>query len=190
MISDFGKGSNLKVCFFIFMAVFFLGFHNPTFAVTTNPKSEIRNRIFLHAFHTSITQIEYNSKSKTYEISVRLFTDDFETALDNENKIKGTKILDNDKNDAIVSYYIAKHFTITSPQNKKAVYKYIGKENEDLATWIYLELPADQLPKGSKIQQISMMELFDDQVNILNFRQGEERKTLLFDSKNKVKVWE
>lgn len=152
--------------------------------------SHLKSHILTHAFHTSITQIEYNSKAKTYEISVRLFTDDFEIALDTENKIKGTKILDGDKNDALVTSYISKHFTITSPQNKKASYKYIGKENEELATWIYLELPADQLIKGSKIQQLSMMELFDDQVNILNYRNGEERKTLLFDTKNKVKVWE
>jgi hypothetical protein len=141
-----------------------------------------------HAFHTSITQVEYNTKAKTFEISVRLFTDDFETALDFENKIKGIKIVDGDKNDALVAAYVTKHFTIISPQNKRVIYKYIGKENEDLATWVYLELPADQLLKGSKIEQVSMMELFDDQVNILNFRNGEERKTLLFDSKNKMKV--
>ena len=163
-----------------------------SFPKTGNHLSLIIHHLSLkyHAFHTSITQIEYNSKAKTYEISVRLFTDDFETAIDTENKIKGTKILDGDKNDALIAAYISKHFTITSSQNKKASFKYIGKENEDLATWIYLELPADQLTKGSKIQQIAMMELFDDQVNILNYRNGEKRKTLLFDSKNKVKIWE
>ncbi len=196
----------------IFVALFFKSFSSlanfsESLHYSNNPKTQISNlksdiiyakshfsyltsHILKHAFHTSITQIEFNSKAKTYEISVRLFTDDFETAIDTENKTKGTKILDGDKNDAKVSAYISRHFTITSPQNKKIVFKYIGKENEDLATWIYLELPADLLTKGCKIQQIAMLELFDDQVNILNFRQGEERKTLLFDSKNKLKVWE
>jgi hypothetical protein len=157
------------------------------------PKSQISNlksHISKHAFHTSITQIEYNAKAKTYEISVRLFSDDFARAIDLENKTKNTKIEDGDKNEKVVFDYVNKHFSIVSPQNKKAVLKFIGKENEDLATWIYIELPVDQLTNGCKIQQISMMELFDDQVNILNYRNGEIRKTLLFDSKNKVKIWE
>ena len=143
-----------------------------------------------HAFHTSITQIEYNSKAKTFEISVRIFTDDFEKAIVTENKLKSIKIEDGDKNDALVSAYVLKHFSIISPENKKAIFKYIGKENEDLATWVYIELPAESLAKGAKIQQNCLMELFDDQVNILNYRKGEERKTLLFDTKNKVKIWE
>jgi hypothetical protein len=159
----------------------------------TEPKSHISyliSNISFHAFHTSITQIEYNSKAKNYEISVRIFTDDFETAINTENKSKGTKIQDGDKNDALVSAYVLKHFSIISPQNKKAILKYIGKENEDLATWLYFEMAEDSFVKGSKIQQNVLMELFDDQVNIVNIKKGDDRKSLLFDLKNKTKIFE
>jgi hypothetical protein len=162
-------------------------------AISTVPNSSLNSYLSslkIHAFHTSITQIDYNSKAKTYEISLRLFSDDFAKAIDTENKTRNTKIEDGDKTDAVVSAYVLKHFLIISPQNKKANLKYIGKENEDLATWVYLEIPAESLTTGSKIQQNCLMELFDDQVNILNYRKGEERKTLIFDTKNKVKVWE
>lgn len=169
--------------------LFFVNFE----AISTVPNSSLITHLSslkIHAFHTSITQIDYNSKAKTYEISVRLFSDDFAKAIDTENKTRNTKIEDGDKNDAVVSAYVLKHFSIISPQNKRATFKYIGKENEDLATWVYLEIPAESLTTGSKIQQNCLMELFDDQVNILNYRKGEERKTLIFDAKNKVKVWD
>ncbi|MES2794942.1 MAG: DUF6702 family protein, partial [Bacteroidota bacterium] len=85
----------------------FLTTINYSIAFDLNPNSELRtqNSSFIrlrtplnsslnaHAFHTSITQIDYNSKAKNYEISVRIFTDDFEKAIDFENKIKGTKIV-------------------------------------------------------------------------------------------------
>ena len=190
MMSDFGKSSIHKNYFSGFRKMAFLCLCIGTFAFTPNPKSEIKNPKSLHAFHTSITQIDYNPKAKNYEVSVRIFTDDFETAIDTENKIKGTKIQDGDKNDALVSAYVLKHFSIISPQNKKANLKYIGKENEDLATWLYFELPEGSLAKGSRIQQNVLMELFDDQVNIVNIKKGEERKSLLFDLKNKIKVFE
>jgi hypothetical protein len=145
---------------------------------------------FFHAFHTSITQIEYNAKAKTYEISVRVFTDDLTKAIDIQNKTHNTKIEDGDKNEQSIFKYINTHFSIVSAQNKKVEFKFIGKENEDLATWIYIEIPESALSKGTKIQQNVLMDLFDDQVNILNFKKADERRTLLFDTKNKVKTWE
>ncbi len=190
MISDFGKSHNNKNYFSGFWKMVFIFFCIGSFAFTPNPKSEIRNRKSLHAFHTSITQIDYISKSKTYEISVRIFTDDFEKAIERANKKKDIKIEDGDKNDTLISNYISSHFVLTSPSNKKIYYKYIGKENEDQATWIYLELVGDLLIKGTKIQQNVLLELYDDQVNILNYRHHDERKTLLFDLKNKVRLWE
>ena len=190
MMSDFGKSSIHKNYFSGFRKMAFLCLCIGTFAFTPNPKSEIKNPKSLHAFHTSITQIDYNPKAKSYEVSIRIFTDDFELAINTENKTKGTKIHDDDKNDGLVSAYVLKHFSIISPQNKKANLKYIGKENEDLATWLYFELPEGSLAKGSRIQQNVLMELFDDQVNIVNIKKGEERKSLLFDLKNKIKVFE
>jgi hypothetical protein len=155
-----------------------------------NKGTEPIPKLAYHAFHTSITEIELNQKAKIYEISVRVFTDDLEKAIDTKNKIKGTKIIDDDKNDALVASYISSQFSIISTKNQKVAFKYIGKENEDLATWIYIEIPISSMAKGVKIRQNVLMELFDDQVNIVNFKKGEERKTFLFDTKNKSHSWQ
>ena len=51
----------------------------------------------LHAFHTSLTEIQYNAKEKSLEISIRMFTDDLEAALTKANN--GQKIMIGGKND-------------------------------------------------------------------------------------------
>ncbi len=151
---------------------------------------KIHSPFTIHAFHTSITQIEYNPKTKSYEVSMRIFTDDLEAALDAANQKKGIKIINGDKNDAILAAYLNQHFNIYLPQNQKVKYKYIGKENEDLATWVYLEITDEPFATSTKIQQNVLMELFDDQVNIVNFKKSETKKSLLFNKGNQVKAWE
>lgn len=47
-----------------------------------------------HDFHTSLTEINYNSQSRSLELSVRVFTDDLELALTNFNKGQLVKIED------------------------------------------------------------------------------------------------
>ncbi len=143
-----------------------------------------------HAFHTSITEMRYNPKGKSFEISLRVFTDDLEKALSTNNQNKKFIIENTDKNDPIIEQYVRKHFVVTTPKNQKLVYQYIGKEKEGDATWIYLEMPVNESIKGSKIQNSVLMDSFDDQTNIVNIFVNNDKKSYLFTVKNKVFVVE
>jgi hypothetical protein len=154
----------------------------------------LRGRGGLHAFHTSLTQIEYNSKEKSLEISIRVFTDDFETALTKFNSGKKVAITADNKNDVLISKYIQQHFAFISPQKQPKNYNFIGKEIEEQATWIYVELP-DYLPVGRQGQPLSngislqnniLIELFDDQTNLVNFTVLANKKTFIFNSKKTI----
>jgi hypothetical protein len=59
-----------------------------------------------HDFHTSITRLEYNAKEKTFEVSIRLFTDDLEKGLSKANNGQKIVVLNNDKNDGLVERYV------------------------------------------------------------------------------------
>ena len=85
---------------------------------------------------------------------------------------------------------MAKYFSLTPINSKKVILNYIGKQNEDLATWVYLEIPARYIRKGVKIQQAVMMDVFEDQANIVNLIQGEKKQSFLFDKENQIKVIE
>ena len=144
----------------------------------------------LHAFHTSITEMRYNTKEKAFEISLRVFTDDLEKILSANNQNKKFVIDNNDKNDVFIESYIRKHFVVTTPKNQKLNFQYLGKEKEGEATWIYLEMPVNESIKGSKIQNDVLVDMFEDQTNIVNIFLNNEKKSYLFTVKNKVFVVE
>ncbi len=143
-----------------------------------------------HDFHTSLTEMRYNPKAKTFEISLRIFTDDLEKVLSATNQNKKFLVENNDKNDLFVEAYIRKHFVVTNPKNQKLVINYIGKEKEGEATWVYLEMPVNESINGSKIQNNVLIDMFEDQTNILNIFVQNQKKSYLYNVKNRVFVVE
>lgn len=146
-----------------------------------------RKTKIVHAFHTSLTEIQYNPKEKSLEISIRMFTDDLETALTKANN--GQKVMiggKNDNSDAILSKYVQQHFMIVTPQKQKKAMSILGKEMEGDATWVYVEIPNSPDFKGNIIYNSIMQELFDDQTNIVNFIQPSGKKTYVFNAKIKT----
>jgi hypothetical protein len=178
------KPASLKnTCRFLVLGLVLLAFSSLR---TRNSKLETH----LHAFHTSITEMRYNQKQKSFEISLRVFTDDLEKTLSANNQNKKFVIENNDKNGPFIEQYVRKHFVVTTPKNQRINYQYIGKEKEGDATWIYLEMPVNEALKGSKIQNDVLIDIFDDQTNIVNIFVNNEKKSYLFTVKNKVFVVE
>ncbi|MES2516566.1 MAG: DUF6702 family protein [Bacteroidota bacterium] len=140
----------------------------------------------LHDFHTSITEMRYNAKEKAYEVSLRVFSDDLEKALAAIHQNQKIVLSNIDKNDAFVEQYVRKHFVITNPKNQKRNYQYIGKEKEGEAIWIYLEISANEPINGSKLQNDILLDFFEDQTNIVNIFIQNDKKSYLFNMKNKV----
>lgn len=141
----------------------------------------------LHAFHTSLTEIQYNAKEKSLEISIRMFTDDLETALTKANN--GQKVMiggKNDNSEAVLNKYIQQHFAIITPQKQKKAMTVLGKELEGDATWVYVEIPNSQDFKGHILYNYLMQEMFDDQTNLVNFMYLGNKKTYLFNAKTRV----
>ena len=144
-----------------------------------------------HAFHTSLTEIQYNAKEKSLEVTIRMFTDDLESALTKLNN--GQKVMiggKNDNSDALLSKYIQQHFAVITPQKQRKPMQYLGKEPEGDATWVYVEIPDGLLLKDHTIYNNLMQELFDDQTNLVNLFYGSNKKTFLFNSKVKSAIIE
>ncbi|AQG80918.1 hypothetical protein AWR27_17280 [Spirosoma montaniterrae] len=121
----------------------------------------------------------YNQKERTFEISIRVFTDDLEKAL---TQAAGTKVnlLPNDKNDPLIEKYVRSCFAYVSPQKQPKPFQYIGHEIEADANWIYLEMPYTEPFRGGMLKQAVLMELFDDQVNMVNINYQDQKKTVVF----------
>lgn len=131
-----------------------------------------------HPFHVSTTEISYNIKSKSLEITSRIFTDDFEDIL--SKKFKGkmdlhSKSKEKEMNAFIKSYIEANlKFSIDS---KTVKYNYLGFENDHEATNVYLEIINVPVFKTLTTNNSLLYDLFDDQMNIIHVEKNGNRKS-------------
>lgn len=133
-----------------------------------------------HDYHVSVTQMQYNPALKSFEISIKTYTDDFERGLSADNDNRRFVVKNNDQNDPFVERYIRKNFLVADNQKKALTVRYVGKEQEEDATWIYLEIPFQGALEGYKLQNSILTEVFEDQVNMTNLKFSSLKKTFLF----------
>lgn len=139
-----------------------------------------------HDFHTSLTEIQYDAKTGSLEVTIRVFTDDLEEALTALNQGKKVSIEQNAKGtDALIQQYLQKHWGLISPQRQLKSFEYVGKEPELDATWLYVEVSQAQNLKGYTLFNTIFLGLFDDQTNLTNILYPNQRKTILFNQKVK-----
>jgi hypothetical protein len=140
----------------------------------------------IHDFHTSITELVYNTSERTFEASIRVFSDDLDKVLEAENpsvKIIGLPL---EKRDVLLNKYIQKHFAIILPNGQKKPMTYIGHEIEKDGTWLYVEIPFKDKLEGCSFQNDVFFETFNDQTNILNLKYTSLKKSFLFKDKKGV----
>ncbi len=133
-----------------------------------------------HAYHVSVTQMQYNAAEKSLEVSIRIFTDDLERTLSENNNMRRFVITNNDQNNSYVEKYIKKNFVITDKKQQVRSVKFLGKEEEADATWVYLEVPLDQGVEGAVLTNSILLDVFADQVNMTNLKYNATKKTYLF----------
>ena len=128
--------------------------------------------------------MQYNPKERAFEISIRVFTDDFEKALsaatNSRIQLASSPGQKDDKNDPVIEKYVQSHFAYVTPQKETKPFRYVGHEPEVDANWLYLEMPYSEPFRGGLLKQNVLTELFDDQVNMVNVQYQGQKKTFVF----------
>lgn len=139
-----------------------------------------------HPFHVSSTDINYNSKTNTLEVSCRLFTDDFELALAKAYQVKTdlTAEARHKAMDVLVKKYILVNLNFRTPQKTLAL-TYLGFEKDNEATIVYLESEAVPGLKRVETTNSVLYDQFDDQSNIMHFSGYGKRKSNKLDYPNR-----
>jgi hypothetical protein len=135
-----------------------------------------------HEFYVGLTDIVYNPSSRTYEITVKVFTDDLELALGSANGGKAVTLADYGSeadNDTLIFAYMAGRFRFSRKGNQTTTIHPIGRETELDVTWIYLETEPMQPLKEAFVSNTMMMEIYDDQTHIVHLKQAGDTKTLM-----------
>jgi hypothetical protein len=92
-------------------------------------------KVLFHPFYISLTDIRYNDGEKTIEIAQKIFWDDLERGLGEENNAKVDFLNPSspEKLKKMIEVYVLKHNQITV-NGKKVTLHFLGYEIEDDAT--------------------------------------------------------
>lgn len=123
----------------------------------------------VHPYHVGSVEFNYNSKTKTFEITGKFFLDDLENALKEKY---GTAVHFNDEkykvqiNELLKSY--CNEYLKLKTDNKFLKINYIGFEEDSEAVNIFLESETTNPPKKVETAVSFLYNLFDDQMNIIH----------------------
>lgn len=131
-----------------------------------------------HPYHVGSVEINYNSKSKSFEVTGRFFLDDLENAL---GKKYGNSFHFNDEkykarlNEALEKY-CAEYFRLKA-DGKFLRINYVGYEEDSESVNVFLESETLNTPKKVEAAVSFLYNLFDDQINIVHMIVNGERKS-------------
>ena len=136
-----------------------------------------------HKFYVSTTTIELKSETKTIEIISQVFTDDLESVL----KLKDQELaLDPDSDQERINVLIAKYFKQNlqfSSKGELLDYVFLGKEYKNEIAKCYIELQLAEVPETIELYNGLFLSLFNDQQNIIHFKNADQRKSYLLHQK-------
>lgn len=123
-----------------------------------------------HAFHLSKTDLVFQPKEKTLQITMHIFIDDLELALEKQGKkslLIGTEKEKLGVNELIINY-LKQNFSLTI-NDKKTAYAFVGKEptSDRQALWIYLEVKNLKDIKALTVENKVLTEVYADQKNMV-----------------------
>lgn len=145
--------------------------------------------LLLHPFFVSVTEINHNAKEKSLEISVRVFTDDFENTLRMfapNQKVDLMTPPAGGSMDSLVKKYIQQKINLEVNGQKRNL-QYIGFERVEESIWTYFEITAVPDLKQLKITNPILYEYKKEQINMIHIINGENRQSRKLD--NPVADW-
>ena len=137
-----------------------------------------------HKYYLSLTQIEYRNKSKSIQVTINVFMDDIETALNKDYNIdlQLTTKKELKDNDVYFKKYLNKklHFKIDNIAKK---FNYIGKEYDGDLVYFYLEIENIEDINTIEIVNTILMQHFPEQQNLIKSKVNKKHKSILLTAK-------
>jgi hypothetical protein len=138
-----------------------------------------------HKFYVSTTTIELKSTSKSLQITTQLFTEDIQLILRQQDQ---SIYLDPDSDMEVIDQLIVSYFNKTLIFTSDGIpipYTFLGKEYLNDITKCFIELKFTQFPNKIELSTELFLSLFEDQQNIIHFKNLDQRKSYLLHKNNR-----
>ncbi|MEY2761741.1 MAG: hypothetical protein RLZZ96_1641 [Bacteroidota bacterium] len=140
----------------------------------------------LHPFHSSVTEMSYNQKEQSWEISIRLFQDDLEQTMSSNLGKKFRMIPGDEASEKELDTYLRKHFRFHAGKQISTPYRWLGTEQQQDVIWVYIEIPSSSDLIGSYLENSLLLDEFEDQTNLVSWSFQGQKKSYLFRKTQEV----
>jgi hypothetical protein len=151
------------------------------------------NKVPGHPLYITVTEINHNAKDKTLELSCKIFTNDFEGALQKTFHVNLDLSDPKSKaaSDKLVNDYIEMHLRL-KVDGKQVVLQFVGseKEKETEATWSYFQVSNVAGLKKIEITDDLLYESFPTEINLIHITVSGNRKSTKLENPQTVAVFE
>jgi len=142
----------------------------------------------LHKFYLSVTNINYSEKDDAFQITTRIFIDDFEEVLRERYGIEVELAQDNPEAilaDSYIEKYLRTKFLVHL-DGQPARYAFLGKKYDDDVVVCYIELPNVDLDnlKSVEIENEILTDLYDEQKNVVHVKWRGNKKSFILIKSN------
>ena len=142
----------------------------------------------LHAYHSTITELRYNALKKQLELAVKVFTDDFEKALSQGQPSPVSLTEAGPRPLVLASAYLGRTIRVSTLTGAPLQLQVLGMQAENDGYWFYCKVPLPGVLPGVKLRQTLLMDVFGDQMNIVNLEAGGKKQSALFRAGHEQEV--
>jgi hypothetical protein len=134
-----------------------------------------------HKFYISKSIIEFNPRSQQFEITCKLFTDDLELAIEQQNgkAMRLGTAEELPESGVWIEAYMKQHFRF-SMDGMDAEWRWVGKEVENDLTYCYMELYRKPDFSALTLTNDLLVSQFPEQQNIVDLTMMGSTQTLVF----------
>jgi hypothetical protein len=142
----------------------------------------------VHPFYISVAEIHTNSTNQSFNVSLRMFTDDLQTALYKLYQYKTDLEKQDVQSETYLHKYIQERFQITV-NGQPVTLRFVGYEQEEEATWCHLEVVT--YPGNGKVQITNRLlyDFISEQTNLVHFYRDGVRSSTKLQNPEKVAVF-
>ena len=142
----------------------------------------------LHAYHSAITELRYNPAKKQLELSVKVFTDDFEKAL-SQGQPKPVSLTEAGPRPLVTAdAYFQRTLQFSTTAGAKLPLQLLGMQAENDGYWFYCKVALPGPVAGVKLRQAVLLDAFPDQMNIVNIEANGKKQSALFRAGHEQEV--
>ena len=138
-----------------------------------------------HPLHSTITELTEDRARGTVRGTIRVFADDFGTAV--AHSVRGRPLAAGAQWDAAALAYVASVFAFTDASGRSVAVHSCGTRRTADLLWICVEAPSAMGLAALKVRNAILCDLFDDQVNVVQGIMAGSRRSVLFTKGDRAK---